>query len=374
MLRRALSFIYAAVVMVASVAALGGPAQAVGHQPVFPVQTPAFAINPDGRLEVFAVDGNGKLWHNWENSPGSFKNKDASGRSTGFHGWDGIGGDHQVRPGVTAIRREDGRLQVYARGVDNTLKEVHHTNFGIWSSWRSLGGTFQGVPAAVRAVDDRQVVYVRGLDNAAWMYRSRGPNSDDYDLRRRDGGSFKGDPAVLRSPAGVVNVFVRGMDDRLYRFEETNFDAAQPRWEFNIGSTQMISRPAPALVGNRFHVFLVNPSHDLVAAVQTSDGPDPTWGNHLGFGAGIHGDPAAANSSPNVPQVWTRGGLYGPIQVWESNRVTVVPSNINAASSPGAVVVGGSQHAAAIGLDGKLYYCGRYLSASAVAFTGFMLI
>jgi hypothetical protein len=371
---RLLAFFCTAVLAAVGLGVLSPPAAAVGQQPVFPVQTPAFAVNPDGRLEVFAVDGNGKLWHNWENARGSFKEKDAGGTSTGFHGWDGIGGNNEVRPGVTAIVREDGRLQVYARGVDNTVKEVHQTNFGIWSSWRSLGGSAQSGPAAVRAADNRQVVYFRGDDNAPFMFRSRGPNSDDYDIRRRDGGHFKGDPAVLRAPSGMVNVFVRGMDDRLYRFEETNFDAAQPRWEYNIGSEAITSKPAPALKGSRFVVYMISTGTRLIASEQISDATDPAWARLSVSDTGRFGDPAAVNSSSQVPQVWQHVGVFGPIQVLENGVYTEPSPNVNAAGSPGAAVVGGTQHAAVIADDGRLYYCGRYLSGSVVALTGFMRI
>lgn len=348
-------------------------AVAVGHQPVFPVQTPAFAVNPDGRAEVFAVDERGRLWHNWENSPGSFWHTDGNGVSTGFHGWDGIGGDGEVRPGVTAIRRADGRLQVYARGSDNRVKEVHQTNFGIWSGWRSLGGELHGVPVAVRAGDDRQVVYFRGPDNAAWMFRSRGPNSDEYDIRRRDGGTFQGDPAVLTAPDGLVNVFVRGTDNRLYRFEETSFDVAEPRWERDIGSERMIAKPAPAVAGSLLKVFLLNERQELVAARQTSGGLNSTWINEVGFGGGLYGDPAAVNRSPGVPQLWSRSGVNGPVLVLDGGRWETPYSNINAWGSPGAIARDGNQLAAVIGPAGRLYFCGRSGTDGGVH-TGFMLI
>lgn len=170
-----------------------------------------------------------------------------------------------------------------------------------------------------------------------------------------------------------MNVFVRGTDNRLYRFEETSFDVAEPRWERDIGSERMIAKPAPAVAGSLLKVFLLNERQELVAARQTSGGLNSTWINEVGFGGGLYGDPAAVNRSPGVPQLWSRSGVNGPVLVLDGGRWETPYSNINAWGSPGAIARDGNQLAAVIGPAGRLYFCGRSGTDGGVH-TGFMLI
>jgi hypothetical protein len=68
--------------------------------------------------------------------------------------------------GPTVSSWAPGRLDVFARGTDNTL---HHPFYdGNWSGWESLGGGLSSDPAAVSWDHGRIDVFARGSDNALW--------------------------------------------------------------------------------------------------------------------------------------------------------------------------------------------------------------
>src|SRR5215471_586243 len=75
-----------------------------------PDATPALAGNADGRLEVFATDIEGAVWHCWQREPG----RDWS-RWRSLETPDG----HAVRSGLAAAQNQDGRLELFAGGLDS---------------------------------------------------------------------------------------------------------------------------------------------------------------------------------------------------------------------------------------------------------------
>lgn len=89
------------------------------------VGDPCIAQNHDSRLEVFARDGSGMMWHSVQNKPRS----DSDWSAWKKLGKSPIGGD----PG--AGRNSDGRIEVFARGVNDVgLFHLAQTKPGIWSA------------------------------------------------------------------------------------------------------------------------------------------------------------------------------------------------------------------------------------------------
>ena len=62
------------------------------------------AQNNDGRMEVFARGADQSLWHKWQTTPNS-----------GWSGWESLGGWVDM---ISVGHNADGRLEVFARGAD----------------------------------------------------------------------------------------------------------------------------------------------------------------------------------------------------------------------------------------------------------------
>lgn len=338
-------------------AVLGGvlvaptPVAALGAQPAFVPQVPGIAINADGRMELFGVDTRGRLQHNWEHFAGSGANEN------GFHGWDGIGGESAVFAPVVALRRTDGRLQAYARGRDHSLWEVHQTNFGIWSGWRSLGGRIVGAPTATTAPDGRIVVYGRGADNRVISYTAHTPSSDWYTVQRLEGGLINHDPVAITRPRGQVEVYARGYDNGLYRFTH-HPGSANPVWEYDINSVRMVSRPGIGFDGPYARVFMAD-AHTMFVSRQFTLGPDAGWATDYGRGYGAVGDPAVTQDSGQV-RVYMRF-TDNVIRQYDGHGWSgqIGPVDIRFGGSPAAFTTGNVQHVTAVDVEGRIRYTRR---------------
>jgi hypothetical protein len=95
----------------------------LGAPPGVSLEAPTVGENADGRLEVFALEIDGALWHAWQD-PAS---------PTGWSGWDSLGGAPASAAGVG--RNADGRLETFVEG--QTPAGYHE----LWHRWQvSLGG------------------------------------------------------------------------------------------------------------------------------------------------------------------------------------------------------------------------------------------
>jgi len=71
--------------------------------------------------------------------------------------------------GPAAASWAPGRLEVFGRGLDNTIYQASYDSG--WSGWTSLGGGLTSDPAAVSWEEGRIDVFARGADNAMYhMY------------------------------------------------------------------------------------------------------------------------------------------------------------------------------------------------------------
>ena len=99
------------------------------------VDYPALAPSADGRLELFTVGSDGKLWHIWQTAA-----------NNGWSNWTSHGNPPQGggpfpvsltgSPGANA----DGRLELFVAASDGALWHIWQTalNNG-WSGWTSHG-------------------------------------------------------------------------------------------------------------------------------------------------------------------------------------------------------------------------------------------
>jgi hypothetical protein len=124
------------------------------------VGSPVVARNADGRLEVFMVSANHYVYHLLQSEP--------NGNFTAAN-WQPISGLN-ILDGTPAVAlNPDGRLTVFARGTNNQLYTISQTspNGGLFGNWQPLRGLniLDGTPAVASNPDGRLTVFARGTNN-----------------------------------------------------------------------------------------------------------------------------------------------------------------------------------------------------------------
>jgi hypothetical protein len=135
---------------------------------------PGIGINLDGRIEVFVRGTDHRLWHAWQGTLTASTNAAPLSMSalTPL-------GDQVLSQSPTVSRNPDGRLEVFA--VDNASKLGHAwqaaPNAG-WSGWEVLSTTtFAGSPSLAMNADGRLEVFAGSPAPALWNSWQVAPNS-----------------------------------------------------------------------------------------------------------------------------------------------------------------------------------------------------
>jgi len=118
-----------------------------------------------------------------------------------------LGGSLRSQPAVVSWGA--GRLDVFARGADNTLKWRTWTGSaaaGAWSAWKSLGGALTSAPAVASWGLGRLDVFVRGTDNALYQ---RTFAAGVWSGWQRRGGILTSSPGAVSWGAGRIDVVAR---------------------------------------------------------------------------------------------------------------------------------------------------------------------
>ncbi|MEU5522808.1 matrixin family metalloprotease [Streptomyces sp. NPDC047860] len=260
---------------------------------------PVVGSNADGRMEVFARGLDGALWHVRQTAP-----------SSGWSGWESLGGGIQGAPCVD--RNADGRMEVFARGLDGALWHIRQTapNSG-WSGWESLGGGLTD-PVVGHNADGRMEVFVRGLDGALWHIRQTAPNSG-WSGWESLGGGVVGPHTVGRNADGRLEVFVRGLDGALWHIWQTTLTNVWSGWESLGGG---LTDPVVASnADGRLEAFVRGLDGALWHIWQTT--PNGGWSRWASLGGGIT-DPVVGHNADGRMEVFVRG-LDGALwHIWQT--------------------------------------------------------
>lgn len=231
-----------------------------------------------GRLDVFARGADNTLRHKWL----------ADGR---WNSWESLGGSSQSDPSAAAWGA--GRLDTFVRGTDNQLWHKWYENG--WSRWESLGGALASGPDATSPGPGRLNVVAKGTDGQLW-HKSYDRGWSPWQPL---GGAVVGDPTVVASDAGRLDVFVRGTDNQLWH--RWYVGGGWSRWE-SLGGN-LVSGPDAASWG---------PGH-LDVYAKGADGQlwhrfySGGWSNWTPEGASPQSDATAAAWAPGRVDVFTRG-------------------------------------------------------------------
>lgn len=252
---------------------------------------PVVGNNKDGRLEVFARGIDGALWHIWQTAPGN-----------GWSGWASLGGGLTSNPSV--ISNTDGRLEAFVRGNDNALWHKWQTapNNG-WSNWVSLGGVLTSNPVAGRNKDGRVEVFARGSDGILWHIWQTAPNNG-WSSWASLGSALSGTPAVGANADGRLEVFFIGPDSSLRHIWQTAPSNGWSGWA-SLGGVITSSPAVGRNADGRLEVFARGLDSALWHVWQTA--PNSSWSGWASRGGTLTSEPVVGSNKDGRLEAFARG-------------------------------------------------------------------
>jgi hypothetical protein len=247
--------------------------------------------NQDGRLEVFTRGTDGALWHQWQTAP-----------NNGWSGWASLGG---WITGLNVVAANaDGRLEVFARGGDGALWHSWQTapNNG-WSDWNSLGGSIDNVFAVANNADGRLEAFARGGDGALWHIWQTAPNNgwSGWDSL---GGQIQTALTVGTNQDGRLEVFAKGLDGALWHQWQTAPNNGWSGWA-SLGGALLDLLTVTKNQDGRVEVFVRGTDGALWHQWQTA--PNNGWSGWASLGGVINDVLTAAQNADGRIEVFARG-------------------------------------------------------------------
>lgn len=267
---------------------------------------PAVARNARTRLEVFARATDGSIWHVWQD-PGS---------PSGWARWASLGGGAGTDPAVIANR--DGRLEVFVRGVDGTLQHCWQQHVdGWWSGWHSMGGQPTGKPAVGSNADGRLEVFVRRTDGLLQQIAQTSPGGL-WGGWGSPVGPIGGDPVAVPARSGsgeaIMQVAAVGTGGDVVATAQLGANLGWSALASLGGSPDRSTLPALRTdPSGRVHAFVR--WTDGTVRVATRSGP--TWASWRSLGGPVQGSPAAGQNADSRLEVFARGLRGDLVHLWE---------------------------------------------------------
>jgi hypothetical protein len=198
-------------------ASLGAPAPGVS------IGDPRVVRNADGRLELFLLAGDQKIWHIWQTAP-----------NNGWSGWATLGGPASpIANGAPFVgNNADGRIEVFTTGGNGAIYHIWQTApSNGWSGWAELlapvpGVQFFGLGAVANNKDGRFQLFFIGSDGALWTLAQSSPSNGWGAVRFLDGAppgqELNADqiPASGRNANGNLATFVTGADGNIWQITQ----------------------------------------------------------------------------------------------------------------------------------------------------------
>ena len=169
--------------------------------------SPVIIENANGQEEIFMVGRDTQLYHEWQNSNGSWS------------GWYNLHGSWPKDPAVD--RDHNGVLEVFMVGNTGsngtaTLFHAWQTSPGSnnWTGWYPMAGIWPSeTPSVTYNLSGEQEVFMRGLNAQiyhAWL------SSNGWTSWYSLGGNAAKDPIAVQNANGLLGVFYVGADRQLY--------------------------------------------------------------------------------------------------------------------------------------------------------------
>ncbi len=135
----------------------------------------AVAANADGRLELFAQDGYGRIYHKWQSTPDG-----------AFSSWASVSPPSTFTSSGSLVlhANEDGRLVLFSLRIDGAYHIEQITPNGGWSGWYSHGlppGGNEQVSLSICSTNNTLVIFTidSNTSNINYLWQTA-PNSSDW--------------------------------------------------------------------------------------------------------------------------------------------------------------------------------------------------
>jgi len=122
-------------------------------------------------------------------------------------------------PAPAVAARDGEQLDLFRRGPDNTLRWCHSEDGATWGTWENLGGMLASEPSAVALGNGRMQVYALGVDGALW-YRIYDSNWGDWQhLETPSEVAPEAVPALTSPATGRVAIYLSGTDEQIWTIQ-----------------------------------------------------------------------------------------------------------------------------------------------------------
>jgi hypothetical protein len=264
------------------------------------------AMNSNGALDLFAIDGSGAVTHDQQAGPNG-----------SWNGWAGLGQAGAV-PGCAAAKNKNGTLEIYVVGsTGNVMRRYQTVAGGSWSTWASLGGAGTTNLQAISNDDGRIELFGVGSNGDIWHTWQTAANGSFvgtwYD---RTGKKIKAGYAVAKNSDGRLELFGIGPDTHLWHNWQTNAGSGWKGWA-DLGGTNWNADVAVAQDSDgRLEVFTLSGGQVSVKFQTTPGGTYNSSFVNLG-GTGIKaGFVVGVNSTGRLEMF----GVGSNNDVWHSGQ------------------------------------------------------
>ncbi|MFG3253947.1 hypothetical protein [Streptomyces sp. NPDC048172] len=269
-----------------------------------------------------------------------------------------LGGRFAGEVGVAS--HADGRLHVFHRGEDGTLRSSWQNRDLSWTRDRELvpEARTAGSPAAVRGRDGRIHVCWRDGENRLMRVRQHEVNGAFGPPAPLTTG-LNSDPVLTLNANGRISVFYTGIEGSLWEARQSGLDSYDWNTPVSLGGWAR-GRPAAARAGDG-RVSVVHIGRDDEAWANTQKGPDATeWEGFArvagGVRDGLHVLPDC-NGHLDVHYRGERGESrwFGQVTGYGGFSTTTYGLNEHLVGTPrSALACDGRQHVFARGAHGRL--------------------
>lgn len=264
------------------------------------VRSVAAARNADGRLEIFTVGTDAKVYSKWQTRPGSGP----------WSGW--LGTQAHVSPFIAAETNADGRVEMFSVGTDGKVyNRWQWRRGGNWSDWGSLGGDVRSV-AAARNADGRLEIFAVGTDNAVYNKWQRRPGGD-WSGWARIGGHVSPFIATETNADGRIELFAVGTNGVVYNKWQRRAGGSWSDWESLGGNVRSVAAARNA--DGRLEIFVVGTNDAVYNKWQRRPGGD--WSDWDGMGGRVRPFIAAETNGRGRIEMFvigTDGAVYSKWQ------------------------------------------------------------
>eukprot|EP00301_Raphidiophrys_heterophryoidea_P007791 c12972_g1_i2.p1 GENE.c12972_g1_i2~~c12972_g1_i2.p1 ORF type:complete len:388 (+),score=86.18 c12972_g1_i2:52-1215(+) len=260
----------------------------------------------DERLYIFSLSEDSVVWHKFQKPEG------------GWSTWRPLADRKKMGSGPSAVRYENGTMQVFARGTDRKFYVTTMTSLNEWSDWSSPFGEITFTSPPVPVVSSGGNCYLFGVNAAThsvW-YSISSPISSGlltFTQFADIGGDATSTPSVLVDSESLVHVFIRGSNRALWHITEkpnpSTTDKIWGDWECLGGVLASAPRVPLALSGsNLVEVYARAADKALWHRAQNAKQDDTAieWASWISLGGVLASGPALGPNDDGMTDVFAR--------------------------------------------------------------------